>query len=125
MSLRISGSGGLITLGGVPREQKMLKGHPPRVIYHQVYSYTKITSSTGSSALAPRSQGASSAIKGDDKGVAPPLNTEVATPLDDPGARSAPAAREDARAIGDRDPAVGDVRAVGVLTTGDLTTGRV
>ena len=26
------------TLGGVPREQKMLKGHLPRVIYHQVYS---------------------------------------------------------------------------------------
>ena len=24
-------------LGGVPREQKMLKGHLPRVIYHQVY----------------------------------------------------------------------------------------
>ena len=24
--------------GGVPREQKMLKGHLPRVIYHQVYS---------------------------------------------------------------------------------------
>ena len=29
------------SLGGVPREQKMLKGHPPRVIYHQVYKYTK------------------------------------------------------------------------------------
>jgi len=28
---------GLVGLGGVPREQKMLKGHPPRVIYHQVY----------------------------------------------------------------------------------------
>ena len=25
------------TLGGVPREQKMLKGHLPGVIYHQVY----------------------------------------------------------------------------------------
>ena len=24
-------------LGGVSREQKMLKGHLPRVIYHQVY----------------------------------------------------------------------------------------
>ena len=24
-------------LGGVPREQKMLKGHLPRDIYHQVY----------------------------------------------------------------------------------------
>jgi len=30
------------SLGGVPREQKMLKGHLPRVIYHQVYYYTKI-----------------------------------------------------------------------------------
>ena len=28
--------------GGVPREQKMLKGHLPRVIYHQVNLYTKI-----------------------------------------------------------------------------------
>ena len=25
------------SLGGVPREQKMLKGHLPRVIYHQEY----------------------------------------------------------------------------------------
>ena len=25
-------------LGGVPREQKMLKGHIPRVKYHQLYS---------------------------------------------------------------------------------------
>jgi len=25
------------SLGGVPREQKMLKGHLPRVIYRQVY----------------------------------------------------------------------------------------
>ena len=24
-------------VGGVPREQKMLQGHLPRVIYHQVY----------------------------------------------------------------------------------------
>jgi len=30
------------SLGGVPREQKMLKGHLPRVIYHQVYKYTKM-----------------------------------------------------------------------------------
>ena len=30
-------------LEGVPREQKTLKGHLPRVIYHQVYSYTKCT----------------------------------------------------------------------------------
>ena len=28
-------------MGGVPREQKMLQGHLPRVIHHQVYSYTK------------------------------------------------------------------------------------
>jgi len=27
--------------GGVPREQKMLKGHLPRVIYHQIYSVYK------------------------------------------------------------------------------------
>jgi len=29
-------------LGGVPQEQKMLKGHLLRVIYHQVHKYTKI-----------------------------------------------------------------------------------
>ena len=28
-------------LGGVPRRQKMLQGHLPRVMYHQVYEYTK------------------------------------------------------------------------------------
>ena len=28
--------------GGVSREQNMLKGHLPRVMYHQVYKYTKI-----------------------------------------------------------------------------------
>jgi hypothetical protein len=28
----------VIALGGDPREQKMLKGHLPRVIYHRVYS---------------------------------------------------------------------------------------
>ena len=27
----------------LPREQKMLKGHLPRVIFHQVYWYMKIT----------------------------------------------------------------------------------
>jgi len=27
-----------VSLGGVPREQKMLKGHLPNVIYHHVYS---------------------------------------------------------------------------------------
>jgi len=32
---------GVFPLGGVPREQKMLKGHLPRVIYHQVYQFTK------------------------------------------------------------------------------------
>jgi len=26
-----------VTVGGVPREQKMLKGHLPRIIYHRVY----------------------------------------------------------------------------------------
>ena len=31
-------------LGGVPREQKMLKGHLPRVIYLQVYLYKKMSS---------------------------------------------------------------------------------
>ena len=34
----ISEGGERRSLGGVPREQKMLKGHLPRVIYHQVYS---------------------------------------------------------------------------------------
>ena len=29
-------------LRGVPREQKMLTGHLPRVIYHQMYNHTKI-----------------------------------------------------------------------------------
>ena len=29
-------------MGGVPREQNMLKGHLHRVIYHQVYQYTKL-----------------------------------------------------------------------------------
>ena len=31
----------LESLGGVPRVQKMLKGHLPRVMYHQAYQYTK------------------------------------------------------------------------------------
>jgi len=30
------------SLEGIPREQEKLKGHLPRVIYHPVYSYTKI-----------------------------------------------------------------------------------
>ena len=34
----ISEGGERRALGGVPREQKMLKGHLPRVIYHRVYS---------------------------------------------------------------------------------------
>jgi len=29
--------------GGVPREQNMLMGHLPSVIYHQVYLYTNVT----------------------------------------------------------------------------------
>jgi len=29
--------GDRLRVGWVPREQKMLKGHLPRVIYHQVY----------------------------------------------------------------------------------------
>ena len=36
-SLENRRAGWLNGLGGVPREQKMLKGHLPRVIYHQVY----------------------------------------------------------------------------------------
>ena len=32
---------GSISLGKVPRTQKMLKGHLPRVIYHPVYWNTK------------------------------------------------------------------------------------
>ena len=39
-------------LGGVPRQQKMLKGHLPRVIYHQVYKYTKIKGFTGNEGAA-------------------------------------------------------------------------
>jgi hypothetical protein len=31
-----------LTDGGVPREQKMLKGHLPIVIYHEVYQYTNL-----------------------------------------------------------------------------------
>ena len=38
----VSEGGERRALGGVPREQKMLKGHLPRVMYHQVYEYTKI-----------------------------------------------------------------------------------
>jgi len=34
-------SGLVGSMGGVPRDQKMFKGHLPRVIYHQVYEYTK------------------------------------------------------------------------------------
>ena len=30
---------------GLPREQNILKGNPPRVIYHQVYLYTKMKNS--------------------------------------------------------------------------------
>ena len=37
----LRGGDDVIKLEGVPREQKMLKGHLPRVIYHQVYLHTK------------------------------------------------------------------------------------
>ena len=43
-----------MTQGGVPREQKMLKGHLPRVIYHQVYLYTKIKGDGREECKAPR-----------------------------------------------------------------------
>ena len=33
----MTGAPPILTLGGAPREQKMLQGHLPRVIYHQVY----------------------------------------------------------------------------------------
>jgi len=33
---------GSTSLKGVPRWQKMLKGHLPRAMYHQVYKSTKI-----------------------------------------------------------------------------------
>ena len=36
-------SGFLASVGGVPQEQKMLKGHLPRVIYHQVYEMQRLT----------------------------------------------------------------------------------
>ena len=44
--LRVIDAGlvGSTALRRVPREQKMLKGHLPRVIYHQVYKFTKIIS---------------------------------------------------------------------------------
>ena len=36
------GCGNVAMMGRVSQEQKMLKGHLPRVIYHQVYYYKKI-----------------------------------------------------------------------------------
>ena len=42
----ISEGGERKALGGVAREQKMIKGHAPRVIYHQVYQFTKGGKST-------------------------------------------------------------------------------
>jgi hypothetical protein len=39
----ISEGGERRALGGVPREQKMLKENLSRVTYHQVYLYAKIT----------------------------------------------------------------------------------
>ena len=38
-----SGLVGSTALGGVPREQKMLKGHLPRVTYHKMYYSTEKT----------------------------------------------------------------------------------
>ena len=35
-SLKVLIDSGLVGLGGVPRQQKTLKGHLPRVIYHRV-----------------------------------------------------------------------------------------
>ena len=39
---RTVGTSTPFSVEGVPREQKMLKGHLPRVLYHQVYLYTQI-----------------------------------------------------------------------------------
>ena len=33
----ITSTGASASMGGAPREEKMLKGHLPRVIYHQAY----------------------------------------------------------------------------------------
>jgi len=46
-----------LLLGAVPREQKMLKGHLPRVIYHRIYSNirrktARPSAAVGSSALS-------------------------------------------------------------------------
>jgi len=54
-------------MGGAPREQKVLKGHLPRVIYQQVYYYTKINE-------VPFWQAA-----GEDAGEAGHLSSEHAT----------------------------------------------
>ena len=57
---------GLETSGRVPREQKMLKGHLPRVIYHQVYYYTKkntFTSSCGAGETPNNTQTLSPGLK--------------------------------------------------------------
>jgi len=43
--------GAMLVVEGVPREQKMLKGHLPRVIYHQAYKYTKINLSPNAGIL--------------------------------------------------------------------------
>ena len=42
MDPRLLSTSDRLRVGWVPREQKMLKGHLPRVIHHQVYQYTKI-----------------------------------------------------------------------------------
>ena len=48
------------TGAGVPREQRILKGHLPRVIYHQVY--LSIRSQTTFSATSDCSQASSIAV---------------------------------------------------------------
>ena len=40
--LRVGWLNGFNPLGGVPREQNMLKGHLPRVIYMHISKYTSI-----------------------------------------------------------------------------------
>ena len=42
------------SLGGVPREQKILKGHPPRAMYRQVYWYQKKLQLGGGLLLLPK-----------------------------------------------------------------------
>ena len=50
------------SLGGVPREQKMLKGHLPRVMYHQILAYEDEKIS-GTLPAPPRGEGGAFYIK--------------------------------------------------------------